>query len=189
MKRALLVGIDRYDNFNDLGGCVNDVDAVDPLLSRNEDDSPNFDCQKRTSETGGVTRDLLLADLDALLAGGVEVAVLYFAGHGDEHPDDVALVTEDGTDGTPGIAFSEVLTKVATRRSGKRSFSLTAASRAPPAGSRSSEPQRQPFVAVCRSSWPAVATRPLPRLRQEGACSRPTCAARSKAAPPMSSAR
>jgi uncharacterized caspase-like protein len=113
MKRSLLIGVDRYDNFNNLDGCVNDVDAVDPLLSRNEDDSPNFDCQKRTSDTGGVTRDLLLADLDALFAGGAEVAVLYFAGHGDELTEDVALVTEDGTDGTPGIAFSEILTKVA----------------------------------------------------------------------------
>ena len=90
MKRALLIGIDQYDNFNDLGGCVNDVSALEPLLSRNEDDSPNFDCQKRASDTGGVTRDALLADLDALLAGGAEIAVLYFAGHGAGSGDDEA---------------------------------------------------------------------------------------------------
>jgi hypothetical protein len=113
MKRALLIGIDRYDNSNDLDGCVNDVDALDPLLSRNEDDSPNFDCQKRTTVTGGVSRDALLGDLDALFAGGAEIAVLYFAGHGDGAGSDVTLVTEDGTNGTPGIAFSEILTKVA----------------------------------------------------------------------------
>lgn len=112
MKRALLIGIDRYDNFNGLNGCVNDVDALEPLLSRNDDDSPNFDCQKRTSDTGGVTRDALLADLEALFYGGAEIAALYFAGHGDGRAHDVALVTEDGTDGTPGIAFSEVLTMV-----------------------------------------------------------------------------
>ena len=57
MKRALLVGIDQYDRFSSLDGCVNDVNALEPLLSRNDDDSPNFDCQKRTSATGGVTRD------------------------------------------------------------------------------------------------------------------------------------
>jgi hypothetical protein len=112
MKRALLIGIDSYNNFSDLGGCVNDVNALEPLLSRNEDDSPNFDRQKRTSATGGVTRDALLDDLDALFAGGAELAILYFAGHGDGSGDDVALVTEDGTNGTPGIAFSEVMTKV-----------------------------------------------------------------------------
>jgi len=119
MKRALLIGIDNYDNFNDLGGCVNDVNALEPLLSRSEDNSPNFDCQKRTSATGGVTRDELLDDLDALFAGGAEIAVLYFAGHGDGSGTDVALVTKDGTGGTPGITFSEVLAKVFTSSVGE----------------------------------------------------------------------
>lgn len=114
MKRALLVGIDHYEDFNDLGGCVNDVTAIEALLRRNDDDSPNFDCVTRTTITGGVTRDRLLTDLDALLGGGADVAILYFAGHGDGSGADVALVTEDGTNQTPGIAFSELLTKVAT---------------------------------------------------------------------------
>lgn len=113
MKRALLVGIDTYDNFGKLAGCVNDVDALEPLFSRNEDDSPNFNCEKRTSATGGVTRDHLLRDLDGLFGGGADIAVLYFAGHGQGSGVDVALVTKDGTDATPGIAFSEILTKVA----------------------------------------------------------------------------
>jgi hypothetical protein len=113
MNRALLIGIDHYDRFNSLDGCVNDVDALEPLLSRNDDNSPNFDCQKRTSATGGVTRDALLGDLDALLGGGADVALLYFAGHGSGSGTDVALVTQDATSGTLGIAFSEVLAKVA----------------------------------------------------------------------------
>jgi hypothetical protein len=113
MKRALLIGIDQYDSFNSLAGCVNDVDALEPLLNRNDDSSPNFDCQKRTSSTGGVTRDALLGDLDGLLGGGADVALLYFAGHGAASGADVALVTRDATAATPGIAFSEVLAKVA----------------------------------------------------------------------------
>jgi hypothetical protein len=114
MKRALLVGIDHYEHFSDLSGCVNDVTAVEPLLRRNDDDSPNFDCVTRTAVTGGVTRDQLLSDLDALLSGGADVAILYFAGHGHGSGADVTLVTEDGTSQTPGIAFSELLTKIAT---------------------------------------------------------------------------
>src|SRR5215216_4078517 len=114
MKRALLVGIDQYDSFGGLSGCVNDVNALEALLSRNEDNSPNFACQKRTSVTGGVTRDALLGDLNALLGGGAEVALLYFAGHGAGSTADVTLVTRDGTPATPGIAFSEILGKVAT---------------------------------------------------------------------------
>jgi hypothetical protein len=113
MKRALLVGIDEYDQFESLDGCVNDVDAIEPLLRRNEDSSPNFDSQKRTSVTGGVTRDALLGDLDSLVGGGADVALLYFAGHGAGSGTDVALVTEDGSPATPGIALSEVLAKVA----------------------------------------------------------------------------
>lgn len=113
MKRALLIGINGYQGFDKLGGCVNDVDAIDPLLARNHDDSPNFNCQKRTTDTGGVTRDELVADLDSLLAAGAEVAVLYFAGHGYQRANDVVLVTQDGTGNTPGIPFSEVLAKVA----------------------------------------------------------------------------
>src|SRR5437763_1213451 len=112
MKRALLVGVDRYDNFSHLNGCVNDVNALEPLLSRNDDDTPNFDCQKQVTNGGRITRDRLLADLDALLGGGADVALLYFAGHGGGSGNDVALASEDGTAGTPGVAFSEVLTKV-----------------------------------------------------------------------------
>ncbi|HEY8777598.1 MAG TPA: caspase family protein [Gaiellaceae bacterium] len=119
MKRALLIGIDQYDNFNNLAGCVNDADALEPLISRNEDDSLNFECQKRTSATGGVTRDALLGDLEALFGGGADIAVLYFAGHGDGVPNDVVLMTVDGTNNTPGIPFSEVMTKVVNSQVGE----------------------------------------------------------------------
>ena len=112
MKRALLVGIDHYQNFNDLGGCINDVRALQPLLARNADDSPNFDCQMRTSDAGDTTRDGLLEDLTALLSGGADIGLFYFAGHGEERGNDVALVTSDGTRQTAGIALAEVLAKV-----------------------------------------------------------------------------
>lgn len=112
MKRALLVGIDHYINFNGLAGCVNDANALEPLIARHDDASPNFACQKRTSATGGVDRDDLLTDLDGLLRGGADLALFYFAGHGVGAGNDVTLVTCDGTDRTPGIALSEILSKV-----------------------------------------------------------------------------
>ncbi len=111
-KRALLVGIDAYENVSNLGGCVNDVDALCPLLARNDDGSPNFDCQTRTTRSGAVTRDSLLVAVDELLAPGADVALLYFAGHGTSQGTDVALVASNGTVATPGVAFSEVLSKV-----------------------------------------------------------------------------
>jgi hypothetical protein len=114
VKRALLVGIDDYDNFNSLGGCVNDVEALTPLLTRHDDNSPNFQCQTRTSRHGDVSRDALLDDIETLLSGPADVALLYYAGHGDGTAvgDDVTLVTRDGTAATPGIAISELMSKV-----------------------------------------------------------------------------
>jgi hypothetical protein len=112
MKRALLVGIDDYDEMNGLNGCVNDVNALVPLLSRNENDSPNFDCQARASATDRVDRRNLLEAVDALLAPGADVALLYFAGHGAGVENDVVLVTQDGGGPDLGVALSTVLAKV-----------------------------------------------------------------------------
>lgn len=109
MKRALLVGIDQYQNFEDLAGCVNDVLAIEPFLARNEDGTKNFDCQLRTSPPGGITRDDMIRDIKTLLSGGADVALLYFAGHGAGEVADVVLCTSDGTRETPGLGVSEVL--------------------------------------------------------------------------------
>lgn len=116
MKRALLIGIDEYDNFGNLAGCANDVSALNPLLARNEDGSPNFDCQLLSTRA---TRDQVLGHLDGLFAGGADVALLYFAGHGDDHGTDVALAMSDGTRHTPGITMSEILAKVASSSVGE----------------------------------------------------------------------
>jgi hypothetical protein len=112
MKRALLVGLDDYDYLNDLAGCVNDVNALHPLLSRNDDDSPNFNCEKRTSDSEIITRRSLLEDIDALLAPGADVALFYFAGHGAQADTDVALMTQDANDADSGVALSVMLAKI-----------------------------------------------------------------------------
>jgi len=109
LKRALLVGIDQYDKFSSLKGCVNDVMALLPLMSRNDDDSPNFSCQALTSDSTCVSRDALLREVDRLLAPGADIAVLYFAGHGGETARDVTLVVQDGTARTPGVDFSQLI--------------------------------------------------------------------------------
>ncbi|MGH9165998.1 MAG: caspase family protein, partial [Acidimicrobiales bacterium] len=113
LKRALLVGVDDYVNFNPLAGCVNDVRAIGPLLARDEDGGVGFACVARTAP-GEVRRDALLADLDGLLAPGADVAILYFAGHGTGAVSDVSLCTRDGSQQTPGISLSEILGRVAT---------------------------------------------------------------------------
>lgn len=111
LKRALLVGVDQYRVYNDLSGCVNDVAALEPLLARNEDGSLNFECTTLTTRARAVRRDDLLRSLRALLAPGADVALLYFAGHGDGGGD-VTLMTTDATEETLGVAFTEVMALV-----------------------------------------------------------------------------
>ncbi|TCC36613.1 caspase family protein [Kribbella speibonae] len=115
MNRALLVGIDHYENFNDLSGCVNDAEAMLPLLERNEDASRNIDCKvlsAASTTAGRVDRAMLDQNIDKLLGPGADFALLYFAGHGDAAHNDVTLVTTDGTSTAPGIRFTEVLEKI-----------------------------------------------------------------------------
>lgn len=105
LRRALLVGVNGYDNFASLGGCLNDVDALEPLLARHDDGSRNFDCQVRRT----ASHDSLIGDIDALLGPGADLALLYFAGHGASHDGDVSLCTRDGTANNPGLRFTQVL--------------------------------------------------------------------------------
>lgn len=117
MKRALLVGIDKYQGATPLSGCVNDVSALMPLLARNEDDSPNFECVVKTSAgENPVSRRGLLDAIDSLLNPGADIALFYFAGHGQQVDNDVLLVAQDGLGSDPGVSMSEVLGKVQRSR-------------------------------------------------------------------------
>lgn len=113
MKRALLVGIDKYESASPLNGCVNDVNALMPLLTRNEDDSPNFECVVNTSASEKpVSRRNLLDSIELLLNPGANIALFYFAGHGQQVDNDVVLVSQDGSGSDLGVSMSEVLAKV-----------------------------------------------------------------------------
>ncbi|MEO8628573.1 MAG: caspase family protein [Betaproteobacteria bacterium] len=108
-KRAFIFGVDTYDRFSSLTGCVNDAMALEPLLASNEDGAPNFSVIARTSDKNRITRATMLSDLDRLLVGGADVALLFFAGHGHVEHDELHLVTQDGTQQEPGVPFSKLL--------------------------------------------------------------------------------
>jgi hypothetical protein len=113
LKRALLIGVDDYDTVGKLQGCVNDVEALKPLLSTNHDGSPNFECETRTTASGRVGRVDVLRDVKKLLSPGADMALLYFAGHGDQANNDVVLLTQDASQDDLGVAFSSVLALIA----------------------------------------------------------------------------
>jgi uncharacterized caspase-like protein len=112
VKRALLIGIDDYDSFNCLAGCSNDVEALEPLLARHETRTPNFSCKAYTTRRQRIERAFLLDAIEELLAPGADVALFYFAGHGEAVANDVVLITQDGHGRDLGVRFSEILGSV-----------------------------------------------------------------------------
>jgi hypothetical protein len=109
MNRALLIGIDDYDNYSKLDGCVADVRALEPLLARHDDKKKNFACVAYRND---VSRRQLKNGVKELLAPGADVALFYFAGHGASQESDVILVTKEGDRSEPGLALSEILAEV-----------------------------------------------------------------------------
>lgn len=84
MRKALCVGIDSYQNIDDLHGCVNDANAVRAALERNGDGTFNFDVKIicSTSEKSYITRGDLRDAVEELFKSNSEIAVFYFSGHG-----------------------------------------------------------------------------------------------------------
>lgn len=112
MKRALLIGIDEYKDLPRLTGCVNDVKAIAPLLEKNADGSPNFDCQALLGGRDPVGRKNILSAINDLFGPGPDVALFYFAGHGVGLPNDVSLASADGDYWIePGVPLSLLLGK------------------------------------------------------------------------------
>jgi hypothetical protein len=113
MKKALVVGIDDYDELDPLSGCVNDAVGLSALLETNGDGSPNFDVRRMISSEGSVTSEKLHEAICELFTGDAETVVLYFAGHGimDDETNNASLITQDGKKPNWGISLSAVLQK------------------------------------------------------------------------------
>lgn len=124
LRRALLVGIDDYDNVNRLSGCVADSRAMADLLGRNEDGSLNYDCQVFTAPGSAqkVTRAFVRGKWEELFADFNGDTLLYFSGHGAPTSIGGFLVTQEGTPSDPGLAMNELL--VLANRSRARSVLL-----------------------------------------------------------------
>jgi Caspase domain len=108
VRRALIVGIDEYP-FAPLAGCVNDATAMDGLLARNDDDSPNFDTRLVTAPFAEITRASLRADIQDLFKDEADVALFFFSGHGTENNLGGYLVTPDANQYDEGVPMVDVL--------------------------------------------------------------------------------
>lgn len=112
MRRALMVGIDRYDNYptSSLKGCVNDAKRLAEILSRHYDGSPNFSCQRLISPPDNVTRPILRKNIEQLFQHDPEVALFYFSGHGTVNNLGGYLVTQDARSYDEGVEMTNLLT-------------------------------------------------------------------------------
>ena len=113
MRKALVVGIDYYENINPLKGCVNDAHSIKDVLERNDDGTKNFEvkCLTAISPTDDVTKRGLKEQIIELFKdNNDEVALFYFSGHGHLEETGGYLVTSDTKDGDDGLPMIEILT-------------------------------------------------------------------------------
>lgn len=111
MRRALVVGIDKYAHVRSLSGCENDAVALDDMLSRNGDGAPNFSVRRLTSDSTTVSSEALSDALEELFADDAETVLFYFAGHGvlNEITNSGYIVAQDGKKGSYGVSLAEIL--------------------------------------------------------------------------------
>ncbi len=110
-KRALIVGIDEYDEVSNLTGCVADAQSMERVLSRHEDGASNFTCKTMVKPSSGkrITRPVLRGAWVNLFDFEGDV-LFYFSGHGCTTDTGGFLVTQEGTPADPGLAMNELLT-------------------------------------------------------------------------------
>jgi uncharacterized caspase-like protein len=112
-RKALIVGIDYYSSIAPLKGAVNDAHAVNEKLATHEDKSPNFEVRllTGTGPSHTVDREELRNSIKDVFEGdtGMQVALLYFAGHGHIEATGGYLCAGDCRTGYDGIPLAEIM--------------------------------------------------------------------------------
>ncbi|MES1930861.1 peptidase C14 caspase catalytic subunit p20 [Salinisphaera dokdonensis CL-ES53] len=111
-RKALVVGVDYYDQMKGLHGCVNDAYSVASVLDRHADGTVNFSVKTiaANAENSKLTRGTLKEEVQELFEGENEIALLYFAGHGLVDSTGGYLVTSECDNGDDGLALNDILT-------------------------------------------------------------------------------
>ncbi|HAS3030281.1 caspase family protein [Vibrio diabolicus] len=111
MRKALVVGIDYYNDLSNLYGCVNDAYSVKSVLERHGDGSLNFgvNLMTATGEDSPISRKELKIQIQELFKDDSDIALFYFAGHGYIESTGGYLISSDCQDGDDGVSLDEVL--------------------------------------------------------------------------------
>lgn len=111
-KKALVVGVNYYDDFKGLSGCVKDANSVASALEHNDDDkSLNFSVNRIVASNSGsiLRKSALEKSIKTLFEDDVDVALFYFSGHGFIKSSGGYLVTSECKEGDEGLSLSELL--------------------------------------------------------------------------------
>ena len=112
MRKALIVGIDHYDQIQSLSGAVNDAYSVKAALERNADGTVNFAQPRLMTATGpgtAVSRTELREAVEELFRDDAEISLFYFSGHGYIDGAGGYLCASDCASGHDGLSLNEVL--------------------------------------------------------------------------------
>ncbi|MEY9242550.1 caspase family protein [Bradyrhizobium elkanii] len=111
MRKALIVGIDHYQQISGLSGCVNDAHEVKAMLDRHADGSVNFGTKIiiGTGPKDIVTRSELKDAVKELFADDTDVSLFYFAGHGYIESTGGYLCAGDCKTGDDGLPLWEIM--------------------------------------------------------------------------------
>lgn len=111
MRKALVVGIDYYNQVSSLYGCVNDAYAVKNVLERHSDGTVNFGVKLKiaTGESNQINRRELKDSVVELFKDDNEIALFYFSGHGYIESTGGYLVTSECSDGDGGFSIDDLL--------------------------------------------------------------------------------
>lgn len=111
-RRALLVGIDTYDYFNDLTTCVADATEMAKLLKRNADAGPNYSCRLMVhgpeNADEPITIPMLREACEELFDYTGDV-LFYFSGHGALTKTGGYIATTDAQKYNWGIPMQDIL--------------------------------------------------------------------------------
>jgi len=111
MRKALVVGVDYYENMKRLFGCVNDAYAVKSVIDRHSDGTINFGVNLRISsdKNSKISRKELKEKVRELFKDDISIALFYFSGHGYIESTGGYLVTSDCENGDDGFPMCELL--------------------------------------------------------------------------------
>lgn len=191
MRKGLFIGINHYAHVAPLSGCNNDAMAMASVLERHANGRPNFSSKVLTSSEENLTLKHMKQQIQSLFSGDCDVALLYFAGHGqfDNSIDEGLLIPQDYQPGGDGIRISDILLWADQASQIKNKIIILDCCQAGAAGAMRNLRGGSSVIGEGMTILTACKKNSPPSKVAATVCSRICCCKRCMVAPPTCSAR